>query len=228
MVLAENFPGEKKEDEGRLTPLQIAVLISNKGTGTNLQAIIDAIDRREINCNIGVVISDKPDALGLERTKKHNILSEVLPYGAKEITKETYGRNLGEFLNKNGVQIAVLAGFSTILPCSYFETFNGTTINIHPGLIPDKEDEIWRFPDGTEAPWNRGLMTDDAVKNFLGLKYAGSTWHIATEATDFGPVLERVIVEVEPNDTVETLYARLKIEEHRGLIKVLKNPPRKS
>jgi len=63
------------------------------------------------------------------------------------------------------------------------------------------------------------------VEYWLGTEYAGSTWHIATEEADFGPVLKRVIVGVEPGDTVETLYPRLKKAEHRGLVAILKSPP---
>lgn len=224
MVWTENSTGRRQEEE-KITLTKLAVLISNRGTGSNLQAIIDAIDSREINCSIGIVVSDRANAQGLERARRHGVPSEVLPYRAKKMTRDNYGEALGRLLNRNGAQTAVLAGFSTILPPTYFRNFRGVTINIHPGLIPDREDEIYHFPDGTPAPWNRGLMTEEAVKNFLGLQYAGSTWHIATEATDFGPVLQRVIVGVAPEDTVETLYSRLKRAEHKALIEILKNPP---
>lgn len=205
---------------------KLAVLISNKGTGTNLQAVIDAIVQRKINCQIAIVISDRSNALGLKRAQRHNIPSKIIQYESGKMNRDTYGKKLGRFLNGTGAEIAILAGFSTILPLSYFETFNGVTINTHPGLIPDREEGIFYFPDGSVAPWNKGLMTDEAVKNFLGLKYAGSTWHVATVKADSGPVLKRVIVQVELEDMLETLYARLKVAEHRGLIEILKNPPR--
>lgn len=199
---------------------RLAVLISNKGTGTNLQAIIDAKNRRELDVDIAMVISDKEDAKGIERA-----INNQIPYAIKQLKdksrREEYGKELGAFLNEHEVEVAVLAGFMTILPLSYFETFKGVTINIHPGLVPDTQDSVFYFSDGTPAPWNRGLMTDNAVNNFLGLRYAGSTIHVVTQETDFGPVLERRVIPVLPNDTVDTLYDRLKKEEHAGLINAL-------
>ncbi len=208
-------------------PARLAVLISNKGTGSNLQAITDAIDRKEILCSIEIVVSDKSNTQGLDRAKKHHIPWEVmiLQNYKQQTARDKYGIELSQLLNGRAVEIAILAGFSTILAPTYFESFQGITINVHPGLFPDRKDEPFLFPDGTVAPWNRGLMTDDAVKNFLGLKYAGSTIHVVTEEADFGPVLKRVIVDVKPGDTVDTLYnERLKPAENRGFIEVLKNP----
>lgn len=210
---------ERKEQVPK--PIKLAVLISNKGTGTNLQAVIDAIGNKKINAEIAIVISDKSDAEGLEKAKNNNIPSEIQSFSPKTTDRNDYGRNLAENLNKNGVQVAILAGFSTILPESYFDTFQGMTLNIHPGLIPDEENETYQFPDGSIAPWNKRLMTEEAVSNFLGGTYAGSTIHVVTEKADFGPVLERVIVKVEKNDTVDSLYSRLKPLEHQGLISAL-------
>lgn len=200
---------------------RLAVLISNKGTGTNLQAIIDAKNRRELDVDIAMVISDKQDAKGIQRA-----IDNQIPHTIKQLEdkskREEYGKELGGFLNEHRVEVAVLAGFMTILPPSYFETFKGVTLNIHPGLVPDTQDSVFYFPDGTEAPWNRGFMTEKAVKNFLGLRYAGSTIHIVTKETDFGPVLERRVIPVLPSDTVDRLYDRLKKEEHAGLINALR------
>ncbi|MDP3888863.1 MAG: formyltransferase family protein [bacterium] len=202
---------------------KIAVLISNKGTGSNLQAVIDAQEREEIDVELALVVSDRLGAQGLERAEKHNIPYIVMPYISTEMAREEYGKKLAEYLNANDIKIAVLAGFMTILPPNFFEIYDGQVFNVHPGLIPDSEDGIFKFPDGSDAPWNRGLMTDKAVENFIGLNYAGSTWHIATEKTDFGPVLKRVIVEVLPEDTLDILYGRLKQKEHEALIEILKD-----
>lgn len=215
--------GKQRLKEQEPEPVKLAVLISDIGSGTNLQAIIDAIEEKELEgTRIALVASNKPNARGLERAKKHNI-----PYQIKErekgTTRETYGEELGKMLNQNGVQVTVLAGFDAILAHSYFKTFKGVTINIHPGLIPDQEDGVFYFPDKTVAPWNRGLMTEAAVANFINGKYAGSTIHVVTEKADFGPVLKRVIVPVEANDTIDSLYSqKLKPAEHKGLIAALK------
>ncbi|MDO8639517.1 MAG: formyltransferase family protein [bacterium] len=216
----------KKEDENRPSPLQIAVLISNKGTGSNLQAVIDAIGKNELNANISAVVSDKSDAKGIERAKKHDLLWIVKELKDRKSieSRNRYGEGLAIFLNDMRAQVAILAGFATILSPSYFEKFKGITINIHPGLIPDRKDEPWRFPDGTPAPWNQGLMTDKAVGDFIGMQYAGSTIHVVTQEPDFGPVLERIVIYTQPEDTIDSLYSRLKLEEHKGLIRALQNP----
>lgn len=222
----ETLSHEAVEHEERPRTVQLAVLISNKGTGSNLQAVIDARERKEINCDVALVVSDRPGAMGLERAEKHNIpwMVRELKKRKEQSARDAYGKELADLLNNKDIKVVVLAGFMTILSRSYFETFQGITINVHPGLIPDDKDEPYRFPDETDAPWNQGLMTEKAVENFLGLHYAGSTIHVATEEADFGPVLERVVIPTQPNDTVDTLYSRLKLEEHRGLIRILQNP----
>lgn len=195
----------------------IAVLISNKGTGSNLKAVIDAEKRKKIKASVDLVVSDKTNALGLSYALNNNIPS-IIKELKNSKNREKYGEELAGVLNNKGITIAVMAGFATILPSSYFNNFKGLTINIHPGLIPDEKGRLFKFPDGTNAPWNQGLITEKAVSNFLNLRYAGSTIHLVTQEADFGPVLVRKIIRTKPNDTVNTLYARLKIEEHKGLI----------
>lgn len=209
-ILAQNII--KKRDGER-----IAVLISNRGTGSNLKAIIDAKKEGTIKVAVDLVVSDKKDALGLNHAVNNNIPHVVKPFD-KNKNRDDYGKELGELLNSNGITIAVMAGFATILPPSYFNTFKGVTVNIHPGLIPDEKDKPFLFPDGTKAPWNQGLITENAVANFIGKKFAGSTIHLATQEADFGPILTRKIIKTMPNDTVDSLYQRLKKEEHKGLI----------
>lgn len=200
---------------------QLAVLISNKGTGSNLKAIINAKKEKKIPATISLVVSDRKDAQGLQHAIDNNI-----PYIVKQLKdkskRDSYGKDLAEILNSYHITTAILAGFMTILPTSYFTTFRGITLNIHPGLIPDDKKKPFRFPDGTVAPWNQGIMTEKAVENFLRYRYAGSTVHIVTQEADFGPVLERRIIKTKRNDTVQTLYARLKKEEHKGLVKSIK------
>lgn len=204
--------------------MNVAVLVSNKGTGSNLLAIL------EKGFRVKIVIADSQDAPGIKIAKDRKIAYKVLPYLKPkdlEITeyRNQYSKEIGKILRENKIDIAILAGFNRILAKPYFKTFSGITINIHPGAIPDIKDQPYRFEDGTIAPWNQGMMTETAVANFLPLKFATSTIHIVTEEADFGPVLKRVFVLVDPQDTVDTLYARLKLAENRGLVEVLKNPP---
>ena len=206
---------------------RIAVLVSNKGTGSILKSLIEA------GFDIRLVAADTDDAKGVKIAKESNIPFEILPYSpvpesSKEDYRNEYSLKLAELLNARNANIAVLAGFNRILTKPYFENFGGVTINSHPGAILDTKNEPYRFEDGTIAPWNQGMMTDKAVANFLPLKFATSTIHIVTEEADLGPILKRVIVPVDVGDTVESLYPRLKKEEQQGLIEVLNNPSLRS
>lgn len=190
---------------------RIAVLISNKGEGTNLQAIIDGVKNKRINGQIVLVVSDSEDAYGLVRARENNITARVL---SKEY-------NLEQMLKDHKVDYVVLAGWKQIIPDSLIDNFK--ILNVHPGLIPDTKNGVVKNPDGTDGLWNRGKFTDAAIKNFLDSKatYAGSTIHFLSHKFDFGLVLERVFVKVEPEDSVETLYSRLKTEENKAYVKAL-------
>lgn len=220
MSACETRPGIVEQQETP-DPMKIAVLISNKGTGSNLKSIIDAINNRSLHAEITTVISDQPDAKGLEHASNNNIPWEVMQFRGSGKTRKAYSLDVATYLNQKGAQVVIMAGYGTILTKDYLDTFQGVTINVHPGLIPDIKTEPWRFPDGAAAPWNRGMMTVKAAGNFIGMTYAGSSVHVVTEEPDFGPVLERVIIYTQPDDNVDSLYARLKLQEHQALIRSL-------
>lgn len=187
---------------------RIAVLISNAGSGTNLQAIIDAIESKKLHAQISVVVSDTDDAYGITRAKNHNIPTHIL-------TKE---ENIVDLLTKTfPVDYIALAGWKKIIPDSLIDTFPNAILNIHPGLIPDTMDGIVKNPDGTDGVWNKGKFTDAAIQNFFDEKttYAGSTVHCLSKTFDFGPVLQRCFEKILPTDTVDSLYARLKVKENQ-------------
>ncbi len=192
---------------------KLAVLISDTGTGTNLQAIIDAIKNKKLNAEISIVISSSPFALGLERAKKNNLKIEVV--GKKD--------NLEKILKDNEIDFAILAGWKLIIPQSLIMTFENKVLNLHPGLIPDIMDGVVKNPDGTPGLWNRGKLTDIAIQNFLDKKatYAGSTVHFLSKEFDFGKVLNRCFEKILPGDTVENLYARLKKKENKIYVEAL-------
>ena len=147
MTLYESgTPGHELEPTDAL---KAAVLISNKGTGSNLRAILDAIDSKQLpNITVPLVLSDKPDALGLNHAKEHEIPFGICPFekpthvGAEGIqeARRLYGLSVARYLNQNGIDVAVMAGFGTILPQSFFDLFAGVAINLHPGYVPDKGD----------------------------------------------------------------------------------------
>lgn len=193
--------------------MKIAILISNAGTGTNLQAIIDAIESGNLTAEICAVVSDREDSLGLERARKHNLYIEICE-------KKEELKNLLEKLNPDYI---CLAGWKQIILDEVILAYPNKILNLHPGLIPDVVDEEVKNPDGTTALWNKGMLTDKAIQNFLDNKctYAGSSIHFLTLNFDFGPVLGRVFEKVEEGDTVESLYSRLKKKENELYVEVL-------
>lgn len=192
---------------------RLVVLISDKGTGTNLQAIIDGTKSAKIKGKIVVVISDTPDAPGLARAKKHKLKIAICPQ------KE----DLLPLLKKYKPDFICLAGWKQIVADEAISAFPSKILNVHPGLIPDSLNGTVANPDGTTAPWNRGKLADKAIANFLESKttYAGASIHFLSKEFDFGKVLARAFVKILPGDTVETLYNRVKQKEHQMYVKVL-------
>lgn len=193
--------------------IKLAVLISDAGTGTNLQAIIDGIEKGKINAEIIAVISDKINAPGLERAKKHNLKIEIC----------SSKNDLLGLLNKLKPDYICLAGWKQIILDEVIIAFPNRILNLHPGLIPDNVEDEVKNPDGTIALWNKGMLTNKAIQNFLDQRstFAGSSIHFLTLNFDFGPVLSRTFEKVEVSDNVESLYSRLKRKENQLYVEVL-------
>ena len=192
---------------------KLAVLISDAGTGTNLQAIIDAIENKKLKAQIALVISSSENAYGLQRAKKKNIPTMV-------IGKED---NLEQILIVYHVELVVLGGWKLIVPFFLITAFKNRILNVHPGLIPDTIEGVVKNPDGTDGLWNKGKLTGSAIQNFLDKKatYAGSTVHFLSNEFDFGPILSRCYEKILPGDTIESLYARLKKKENKIYVETL-------
>lgn len=191
----------------------LAVLVSNAGTGSNLQAIIDAINNKKISAKISVVISSDTDAYGLQRAKENKIPTEI-----------TTRKNLFKTLTKYKINYICLAGWRLIVDDNVIIKYKDKILNLHPGLIPDKINGEVKNSDGTIAIWNRGKLTDVAIENFLNnnATYAGSSIHFLSNEFDFGKVLDRTFEKIKKNDDTESLYKRLKIKENKMYVKVLK------
>lgn len=192
---------------------RLAVLISNKGTGTNLQAIINGVESGKISAKIIAVISDTEDALGLNRAKKHNLKIEIC--SKKE--------NLLPLLKKLNPDYICLGGWKQVLLDEVLDEFPNKILNVHPGIIPDTIDGVIKNPDNTDAAWNKGKFTEKAMQNLFDTKatYAGSSIHFLTHEFDFGPVLGRTFEKINDSDTINTLYTRLKEKENELYVKVL-------
>lgn len=175
--------------------LKIAVLVS--GGGTNLQAIIDAIDAGTItNAQIDVVISNNPGVYALERAKNAGI--EAMCLSPKEFeSREKFNDALTKTIIDRGIDLVVLAGFLVIIPPQLIKAYKNRIINIHPSLIPSF--------CGTGF---YGLKVhEEALKR--GVKVTGATCHFVDEGTDTGPIILQKAVSVEPDDTPKSLQQRV-------------------
>lgn len=175
--------------------IYIGVLIS--GSGTNLQAIIDAVEAEKLDAVIAVVISSHADARGLERARHHGIDAVYVDRSAYASPKEYSNAILAE-LHSRGVELVVMAGFMRLLGRQVLEQYPDRVINIHPSLLPS-----FAGPSGIK----------DAFVH--GVKVTGVTVHFATERFDEGPIIAQEAVSIEEDDTVETLEAKIHEVEHR-------------
>ena len=171
--------------------LNVVVLVS--GGGTNLQAIIDAVESGQItNTKIAGVISNNQNAYALERAKKHGIPS--LCISPKQFaSREEFNEQFLEKVNELHPDLIVLAGFLVVIPPAMIETYRNRIVNIHPSLIPSF--------CGTGF---YGLKVHEAALA-RGVKVVGATVHFVNEGTDTGPIILQKAVEVEPGDTPEVL-----------------------
>ncbi len=179
----------------RTKPLKLGVLAS--GSGTNLQAIIDACEGNLIGARVAVVISDVAEAQALERARRHDIPA-IHVHRDDFPAKKEFERAILTALNDHGVELVCLAGYMRIVGPTLLKPFYNRMINIHPALLP-------AFP---------GLEAQRQAWEY-GVKVAGCTVHFVDELTDHGPIIAQACVEVKEDDTPEDLRLRILAEEHR-------------
>jgi phosphoribosylglycinamide formyltransferase-1 len=183
----------------RTDALRVAVLAS--GRGSNLQAVIDAIEAGTVQAKIVAVISNKKEAPALERAGRHGLSALFVdpnPYAGKPDSREAYDRELLDALRRHDVGLVLLAGYMKIVTRVLVEAFANRMMNIHPSLLPS-------FP---------GL---DVQKKAIewGCKLAGCSVHFVTEGVDEGPIILQAAVPILDDDTPETLAARILEQEHK-------------
>lgn len=183
---------------------KIAVLVS--GGGSNLQAIIDNIKNKYLNCKVEYVVSDNEKAFAIERAKKHNIKTLVLP---KKVLRESISDEILKFL-QNDVDLIVLAGFLSILQGDILKKFKNRIINIHPSLIPS-----------FCGKGMYGIKVHDKAIEY-GVKVSGCTVHFVDEGTDTGNIILQKTVPVYGEDTPEELQKRVLVQEHKALPEAIK------
>lgn len=174
---------------------RLAVLIS--GRGSNLQSILDAVADRRLDAEVAVVLSNRPDAQGLTRARDAGI--DTLCLRPREYADRlAYDLAVADALRAYEVSLVCLAGFMRLIGAPLLDAFPNRILNIHPSLLP-------AFP---------GL---DAQRQALehGVRVTGATVHLVNSELDAGPIVLQAAVPVLPGDTVETLSARVLVEEHR-------------
>ena len=178
-----------------MTPCRIVVLIS--GSGSNLQALIDASERGDIDGRIVAVLSNRPGVKGLERASAHNIPAITIDHTGYP-DRESFDQALAQKIDAYEPDLIVLAGFMRILTDEFVERYGGRMLNIHPSLLPNFQ----------------GLNTHQRAID-AGVSEHGVSVHFVTPELDGGPVVRRASVPVLPNDSADTLAARVLKQEHR-------------
>lgn len=176
-------------------PLPIVVLIS--GSGSNLQAIIDACASGQINAEIKAVISNKADAFGLKRAQRADIPTHVLDHKLFG-NRQSFDSALKKLIDGYQPELVVLAGFMRILTAEFVNHYLGRMLNIHPSLLPNFQ----------------GLNTHKRAIE-ANAKQHGVSVHFVTPELDGGPVINRAIIDVDSADTPESLGKRILEEEHK-------------
>jgi phosphoribosylglycinamide formyltransferase-1 len=173
---------------------KLAVLVS--GRGSNLQAIIDSIEKNNLTAEIALVLSNVPDAYALQRGKKHGL--ETVFLDPKTFSsRDDYEKKMIEVLQSKSIDLVCLAGFMRILGKKFVEAFAGKIINIHPSLLP-------AFP---------GLNVQEKALQ-RGVKFSGCTVHFVNEEVDGGPIILQAAVPIHDEDDVQSLSERILEQEH--------------
>ena len=173
---------------------RLGVLLS--GRGSNFEAIADNIASGRLDAEIAVVISNRPEAPGLEAARRRGLNACSLP--SRGLDREEYDRQVITELSANDVDLVILAGYMRLLSATFIREFPMRVLNIHPSLLPaftglDAQHQAFEY----------------------GVRFSGCTVHFVDEHLDHGPIVMQAVVKVEQPDTADTLAARILVEEHR-------------
>ena len=184
--------------------IRLGILASTKGT--DMQAIIDAIESKKLDAEIKVVISDKEDAYALKRAKKHNLNAVFLDPKGRE--KEEYDKELDKILEENKVELVLLIGYMKLISPWFVNKWLNKVMNIHPSLLP-------AYAGGIDLN-----VHEEVLKR--GCKITGCSLIFIDEGADTGPIILQKIVDIEDNETPETLKEKVQKEEQKILIEGIK------
>ncbi|HEX9929904.1 MAG TPA: phosphoribosylglycinamide formyltransferase [Pyrinomonadaceae bacterium] len=181
--------------------MKIGILIS--GRGSNMSALIEAVNTGEIpNSEIAVVVSDKPDAAGLQKAREKGV--ETIVIERRNRTRREHDAETIAELEKRAVELICLAGYMRLLSAEFIEAFRNKIVNIHPSLLPS-------FP---------GLEAQRQAFEY-GVKFSGCTVHFVDEGLDSGAIIAQEVVAVLDDDTSETLAAKILEQEHRLYVEAI-------
>jgi phosphoribosylglycinamide formyltransferase 1 len=173
---------------------KLAILVS--GHGSNLQAIIDSIEKNNLAAEISLILSNVPDAYALQRGKKHRLKSIFLDPKSFS-SRDDYEKQMIELLQTKSIDLVCLAGFMRILGKKFIEAFSGKIINIHPSLLP-------AFP---------GLNVQEKALQH-GVRFSGCTVHFVNEEVDGGAIISQAVVPILDADDTQSLSDRILEQEH--------------
>jgi phosphoribosylglycinamide formyltransferase-1 len=183
--------------------LHLAILGSTRGT--DMQAIINAIQKKQLNAVINIVISNKPDAYILERAKQNNLPAIFMD--PKDASREEYDEKIMKILRENAIDLVVLIGYMRILSKTFVTQWQKKIMNVHPSLLP-------AFAGGMDGNVHQAVLDS-------GVKETGCTVHLVTEAVDAGPILIQKKCPVFEDDTVDTLKNRVQNLEGDALVEAI-------
>jgi phosphoribosylglycinamide formyltransferase 1 len=181
--------------------VRLAILLS--GRGSNFQAIHEAVQRGELDAEIVAVISNRPDAPGIERAREYGYDAHVLDHKTFP-NRSVHEDAVLRVLDRAQPDFIALAGYMRLLSAPFIERYRNRIVNIHPSLLPS-------FP-GVDA---------QAQAIAYGVKVSGCTVHFVDEHLDAGPIIVQRTVEVRDGDTAETLSARILVEEHEAYVEAI-------
>ena len=187
-----------------MNTLKLGILGSTNGT--DLQAILDAIDSGDLNAEVSVVLSNRENAYILERAENHNVPAFFLSH--KEKSRKEFDEEMTSVLKNNNVDLVLLIGFMRILSAKFCQEWRDKLLNVHPSLLP-------KYAGGMDTN-----VHEEVLKN--GETETGCTIHFVTDEVDGGPILVQKKCSVEPDETVETLKTKVQKLEGRAFIEAIK------
>ena len=170
-----------------------------------MQAVIDAISSKKLNAVISVVVSNKKDAFALERARKHNIKAVFIDSKGKE--REQYDKEIARVLDENKVELILLIGYMRFLSHWFVNKYRNKIMNIHPSLLP-------KYAGGMDKYVHAKVLKNKE-------KVTGATLHFVDEGTDSGPIIMQKQVNIDKNETVDSLKAKVQKAEQEMIVKAI-------